>query len=502
MKATIPVVLYLRMSSDKQECSIDDQRKALTEYCAKHGYRVVREYIDEGISGWKGKERLGFQQLIADAPKREFTAVVCWDQSRFSRFDPMEANYFWHILRREEVRIETIKEGKLDLDSLGGWLTASISQHGKLEYVRSLAHDVARGQRGKRAEGYWLNLAPFGYRKPPGKNQRLVLGPPEEVAAVQLLFSLRAQGYGHHAIAEIMNERSGVKPPFAEAWGKPCIRSALRRLTYLGHSLIGASSRPRFASKGESKLIENTHPAIIDRATWEAVRKLDGRTPKRHGKGEGSPLAGLLHCSHCGKPLYDKKRNDTYVCACYHAYGKCNYNQIDRGQILRLVAAKIREQVLMGSLDKLTAAVEKALARRHATAPRIDAGDVRRQIAAIDAKLATAAERMMTIVPSLVPTMEAKMLDLQRQREALEARLDEKLPERKAQRTAKEIAADLWRLDEVLRKGSPTVVRTALSKIIERIDLEWEHVPANGKRAHYRPVGGTIHFPKGVTQYR
>ena len=192
----------------------------------------------------------------------------------------------------------------------------------------------------------------------------------------------------------------------------------------------------------EPELIENTHPAIVDKATWEAVRQLDGRTPKRHGKGEGSALAGLLHCSHCGKPLYDKKRNDSYVCASYHAYGKCNYNQIDRGQMLAIVAAKIREGVLMGSLENLTARIEKALAKQPA-APRIDAGDVRRQIAAIDAKLATAAERLMTIVPSLVPTMEAKMVDLQRQREGFEAKLDEKPPERKVQRTAKEIAAEL-----------------------------------------------------------
>src|SRR5687768_7427340 len=103
----IPVCSYLRMSSDKQEASISDQRKEVAAYCARHGYRIVREYIDEGISGWKGKERHGFQQLIADAPGGEFQAVICWDQSRFSRFDPMEANYFWHILRREKVRIET-----------------------------------------------------------------------------------------------------------------------------------------------------------------------------------------------------------------------------------------------------------------------------------------------------------------------------------------------------------------------------------------------------------
>ncbi|MFN0017712.1 MAG: recombinase family protein [Pirellulaceae bacterium] len=498
----IPVALYLRMSSDKQECSIDDQRKALTEYCRQHGYRIVREYLDEGISGWKGKERLGFQQLIADAPKREFQAVLCWDQSRFSRFDPMEANYFWHILRREEVRIETMKEGRLDLDSLGGWLTASITQHGKAEYVKSMAVDIARGQRGKRAEGYWLNLAPFGYRKPPGKNQRLILGPPEEVAAIQLMFKLRAQGYGHSAIAKVLNEQACVKPPFAEFWAKPCVRSTLRRVTYTGDSLTGASSRPRFAGKAETKLVKDTHPAIIDKATWEAVRQLDGVTRKREGQGEGSPLAGLLYCSHCGKMLYDDKRRNVYICGSFQAYGKCSSNRIDRGHMLAVLAAKIRGDVLGGSLEALTQRIEKYRAKQRTETPAIDLGDVRRQIAAIDAKLATAAERLMMITPSLVKTIEAKMVDLQRQREGLEAKLDAPAPERKARRPAKEVAADLWQLDEVLRKGSPRDVRTALSKIVKRIDLKFEPISTAGKRVSMAPAGALIQFPKEAAQSR
>jgi DNA invertase Pin-like site-specific DNA recombinase len=502
MKKLTPVAIYLRMSSDKQEESIDRQRQALVEYCKKHGYRIVCEYIDEGISGWKGKERLGFQQLIADAPKREFEAVVCWDQSRFSRFDPMEANYFWHILRREEVRIETIKEGRLDLDSLGGWLTASISQHGKAEYVKSLAHDVAAGQRRKRAEGYWLNLAPFGYRKPPGKNQRLVLGPPEEVAAIKLMFKLRAQGYGHSAIAKVLNEQAGVKPPFAEFWAKPCVRSTLRRITYTGDSLTGASSRPRFAGKAEVELVKDTHPAIIDKATWKAVRQLDGVTRKREGQGEGSPLAGLLYCSHCGKMLYDNKRSNVYICGSFQSYGKCSSNRVDREQMLAVVAAKIREEVLAGSLEALTERLETRFAKQNAAKPAVDTGDLRRQIAAIDAKLATAAERLMTIVPSLVPTVEAKMVDLQRQREALEAKLVAPEPERKMRRSAKELAADLWRLDDVMRTGSPRTIRTALSKFIRRIDLKFEPTSTAGKRVSMTPAGGVIEFPKGETQYR
>ncbi|MBC7853648.1 MAG: recombinase family protein [Pirellulaceae bacterium] len=505
MKTLVPVVLYLRMSSDKQECSIDDQRKALTDYCAKHGYRIVREYIDEGISGWKGKERLGFQRLIADATAREFVAVVCWDQSRFSRFSPVEANYYWHILQQSEVRVETIKEGRLDLDSLGGWLTASISQHGKAEYVRSLAHDVARGQRRQRDAGYWLTVAPFGYRKPEGKNQRLILGPADEIATVRRVFALRREGYGHRTIARMLNQE-GIKARRASGWGMRTIAFMLTRQTYIGDSAYGQSSRPKFAAKGDRGVIKGTHPAIIDRETWDAVQKLAGVRRKRHGhstgpgKNRSGALAGILHCANCGKAMYDIGKDDYYICGSYHGKGQCTHNKINRGAILRIVAEKIRERFLLGSVEKLTAAIEKAQAKAKATAPKYDLGEVRRQIAGIDQKLATAAERMMTIVPSLVKTMEAKMLDLQRQRELLEAKLEATAPTPKKRRTAKDIAADLWRLDEVLRKGSPTAIRTALSQRIERIDIRFEPYFPGKKRIYHRPSSGALYFTKGSNQ--
>ena len=47
----IPAVGYIRMSSDKQEASPQQQRKEIETYAAEHGYRIIDWYIDEGISG-------------------------------------------------------------------------------------------------------------------------------------------------------------------------------------------------------------------------------------------------------------------------------------------------------------------------------------------------------------------------------------------------------------------------------------------------------------------
>ena len=42
---------YLRMSSDNQRYSTENQRNAIAEYAQQHGYQVIASYIDAGKSG-------------------------------------------------------------------------------------------------------------------------------------------------------------------------------------------------------------------------------------------------------------------------------------------------------------------------------------------------------------------------------------------------------------------------------------------------------------------
>ena len=56
---------------------------------------------------------------------------------------------------------------------------------------------------------------------------------------------------------------------------------------------------------------ENTHEAIVDKATWELAQKLR-KTPCRHDTiGEANPLTGLLYCADCGAKLYNHRSRGT-----------------------------------------------------------------------------------------------------------------------------------------------------------------------------------------------
>src|SRR3972149_21569 len=139
-------VLYLRMSDERQERSIGDQRTELLAYAQKHAYQIVGEYTDEAISGDDTQRRAGVLRMREDAQQGEFSVVLCWAQDRFGRFDPIEGGYWILPFRNAGVRLETIAQGKIDWNDFAGRLIYMVQQEGKHAYLRDLSRNVARGQ--------------------------------------------------------------------------------------------------------------------------------------------------------------------------------------------------------------------------------------------------------------------------------------------------------------------------------------------------------------------
>ncbi len=489
MKTTpILVAAYLRMSSDKQDKSIVDQRTEITSYAAKHGYKIVAWYSDEAISGWKNKERHSFHQLIADAAGGTFQGVLCWDQARFSRFDPMEANYFWHILRTAGVFLETIKEGRIDWNSLGGWLTASVQQHGKAEYVKSLAQDCTRGRRAAAIAGRWLTFAPYGYRR---ENDKLTPGDPAEVATVQRIFEMRAQGMGRPSICTILNQEK-IPSPRGKLWLAKQVRMILLNEAYRGNQVVGRWARGKFC-RITDKVFTNkgTHPAIIDAELWDRVQRVNHRRANSHasrsGTKPGGPLSGLIVCKKCKATMFYEKRFDRYICATHSTGQGCTNNSIRNSVAIRLVANKIRDYVLMGSKDALA----KHIASMRGTRKQTAAPDPTKQLAEIDRKITSAAERLLDVDRESVPAVQEALRKLQARRDVLAAQVKSNKVERSV-RSAEAIAAQIWELDTVLRNGDLQTVRAALSQVISRVELRFEQSKVDKRK--WFPIGGTVFF--------
>ena len=494
-KVKIPAAGYLRMSSDKQDKSIDQQRDEIVTYAARNGFHIVSWYADEGISGWKSKERHSFLQLIADSASGDFKVILCWDQDRFSRFDPMEANFYWHQLRQAGVHIETVTDGKLDFDSLGGWLTSSVKQYGKNEYSKALAKNVCRGRRTRILEGKWCWPAPYGYRNVNGTLQII----PEEAEIVRRIFVMRANGFGKKGIAKQLSVDGVQSPSGSAVWNDRQIGKMLRAKTYIGHTEFGAQADAAFTRMFDRPGInKNTHQPIIDDDLWRDVQAVNERrkTVPAARRCEGAHLSRLLRCGCCGQAMYAQGRKGFYVCGNYHVNGTCSFNTIKFDVALKLVADKVRESLLCNSIEGLTAKIEKSLLSHEASDARDDADNVQKQISELDRKLTLASRRILEVDAKLVPGLERAMLELQERRAVLAARLEVAAAKKRARKSAREIALQMWELDHKMRSDDPAEVNQALSRIIDYVEIAFSPVPMakNPARKRWVPTGGTVHF--------
>src|SRR5262249_28096710 len=133
------------------------------------------------------EKRLQFQKMLNDAKEvGDFQVILCWDQDRFGRFDPLEAGYWVKPLRDVGVRLETVAQGKIDWEDFSGRLLYVVQQEGKHAYLRDLSRNVMRGMRKSAAEGKRQGgRRPYGYKV---VSQRLVPGDPKEIEVVKWLF--------------------------------------------------------------------------------------------------------------------------------------------------------------------------------------------------------------------------------------------------------------------------------------------------------------------------
>src|SRR5439155_24204914 len=78
------VALNKHVSSDEQDVAM--QRRELTEAAERRGWRIVAEFVDEGISGAKGRDqRPAFDRLCKGIVRHEFDIVAAWSVDRLGR---------------------------------------------------------------------------------------------------------------------------------------------------------------------------------------------------------------------------------------------------------------------------------------------------------------------------------------------------------------------------------------------------------------------------------
>ncbi len=78
------VALYLRVSTNDQ--TTKNQRRELTVVAKRQGWDVVQVFVDEGISGAKGRtQRPGLDAMLRGVARKDFDLVAAWSVDRLGR---------------------------------------------------------------------------------------------------------------------------------------------------------------------------------------------------------------------------------------------------------------------------------------------------------------------------------------------------------------------------------------------------------------------------------
>lgn len=257
---------YVRMSTEHQQYSTQNQADRIREYAAHRGIQIVRTYADEGKSGLKIGGRPGLQQLIHDveAGSADFQVILVYDVSRWGRFqDADESAYYEYICRRAGIQVAYCAEQFENDGTPVSTIVKGVKRAMAGEYSRELSAKVFAGQ---------CRLIELGFRQggPAGFGLRRVLvdqqgmiktklargehkslqtdrvilmpGPDEEVAVVNQMYRWFTEEGLHEAlIAHRLNQR-GVLTDLGRAWTRGTVNEVLTNEKYIGNNVYNRIS--------------------------------------------------------------------------------------------------------------------------------------------------------------------------------------------------------------------------------------------------------------------
>ena len=341
--------LYERLSRDDDltgdSNSILNQKAYLENYASQHGYTNIAHYTDDGWSGGNF-ERPDWKRMIADIEAGKVCRVIVKDMSRAGR-DYLQTGFYTEVFFRQHgVHFIAIANGVDSEDQNSNEFAPFLNIMNEW-YLRDQSRKVSAAYKIKGTSGKHTSThAIYGYRKDPENKDHWIIDE-EAATVVQRIYHLALEGYGQYKIAEILTKEKVECPAYYLAirgsgshknnvdmtrpydWNGNTVGIILTKPEYLGHTVNFRTSQKSYKDKRVKNapedwlIFENTHEAIIDKATWERVQEVRQTVRRTDTTGEANPLTGLMFCADCGAKMYNHRNrnaqflNDNYNCSTY-----------------------------------------------------------------------------------------------------------------------------------------------------------------------------------------
>lgn len=257
---------YVRMSTEHQQYSTENQRDKIRDYATRRGLEIIRTYADEGKSGLRIDGRRALQQLISDVESgaADFQVILVYDVSRWGRFqDADESAYYEYICRRAGIQVAYCAEQFENDGSPVSTIVKGVKRAMAGEYSRELSAKVFAGQcrlielgfRQGGPAGYGLRrilVDQHGLMK--GELQRgehkclqtdrviLMPGPDSEIRIVNLIYNwFIDESLNEHEIAARLNGMR-VRTDLGREWTRATVREVLTNEKYIGNNVYNRVS--------------------------------------------------------------------------------------------------------------------------------------------------------------------------------------------------------------------------------------------------------------------
>jgi site-specific DNA recombinase len=373
-------VLYARVSTDAQqkEGTIERQVVELKKQIAAAGHVLVKEYIDDGITGTV-LDRPALEQLRQDAKSDLYDRIYFHAADRITREAAHQTIIIGELLNRgKQLTIggkdyQQNPENKLTLQMLG-----IFSEYERAEIIerttRGRLHRLRMGEmssNGHRIYGYHY------VKKTPTAPAALVINE-EQAEVVRSIFEIFASGnYGLVNISRFLEERRIPTRTGRPQWYRDQIKSMLKNETYTGtryyYRITAAAEaaregkeviRGKWVYRDRAEWIAVSVPAIVSRELFDKVQE----KLRQHKERYCTPvthylLRGLVQCGFCGsrcsssrryhKVVYPSGKLSVYHRSVYRCNRRAQENMHDRTRIERCHNSEIGTHILEGKVFEM-----------------------------------------------------------------------------------------------------------------------------------------------------
>lgn len=310
---------YTRVSTDKQGergVSLGEQKEIIQRYAFHKGLGISRWFEERETASKTGRPI--FNAMLSLLKSGHAAGVIIHKVDRGAR----NFRDWAEIGELRDIGIEVhFATESLDLNTLGGMLSADLQAVMSVHYSRNLSEEVKKGYYGRLRQGLCPRPAPLGYlNNGDGKPKTI---DPIQGPVVRQAFELYATG--RYSLIQLTGElyKLGLRTRFTrkQAGGKRVGRSSVAAMLsnpfYIGVLHV----------KKGNRTFPGVHEPLISRKLFERVQDaLSGKTQRKVYRHQFQ-FSRLITCGICGRSLVGETQQDNiyYRCHSRHAILKEEY---------------------------------------------------------------------------------------------------------------------------------------------------------------------------------